>query len=766
MSFPIRPSFNKCFGETRAISFLFKYPPAVFEKGQFVFLSGWGWGWLVGLIAAAAAGLGWHIQQRREKLPGLRRALIWGFETALAALLLALLWRPAVRVDALRPQQNVIAVLVDTSKSMNLKESDQSRLEKVQQALSNGWMRELQNRFQVRLYGFSSHAGRVDGASQLAAGGNATRLGESLAGVLRETSTLPVGGVVLFSDGSDNAGGVDRTLMAEIRQRRIPVHAVGVGRTDIPRDVELAEVAIPARALPGSRLNARLTLRHHGLDGEKARLSIREGSKILAAREVELRARQGVQNEVLVFQSGDPGLRRLTIAVDPLPGEEITGNNVLTRLVEVPSGRRRILYLEGEPRWEFKFIRRAAEEDPSIHLVSLLRTTGNKFYRQGVESEKTLAEGFPTTAAELFDYQALIIGTVEANFFTPAQQDLIREFVNRRGGAVLFLGGRRSFGDGGWASSSLAEILPVRISPGSGTFHRQPVKVELTPQGRESLVCRLEEDPEKNAARWAKLPDLADYQTTGDLKPGAVAWVNALLPGSRSIPMLALENYGRGLTMVFATGGSWRWRMRLDHKDTTHATFWQQLLRSLVASTPGPVTVTSDRLVYADETRVKLRAEVRTKTYEPANNATVVATVTGEDGRSSTLELHPSPDQEGIYEGELTAEKTGSYRAEVVAHRTEEELGRETLVFHREDGVAENFHPEQNRELLQKIAQQTGGRYWKLEEVGRLAKELPFSAAGITTRETRDLWDMPAVFLLILGIRAAEWLLRRKWGAV
>ncbi|MBI3695519.1 MAG: hypothetical protein HY238_11865, partial [Acidobacteria bacterium] len=607
---------------------------------------------------------------------------------------------------------------------------------------------------------------RVEKGAPLAANGSATRLGESLAGILRETSTLPLGGVVVFSDGADNTGGLDRALMAEIRQKKIPVHTVGVGRVEIPRDVELTDVAVASRALPGSRLSARVTLHQHGLDGQKTRLSVREGASVLASREITLASGQSAQTEEILFHSGEAGARKLTIAVDPLPGEEVTGNNQLTRVVQVLPGKRRILYIEGEPRWEFKFIRRAALEDQSIQLVSLLRTSANKFYRQGVDDDKTLVEGFPTTTAELFKYEALIIGTIEAPFFTPAQQELIKEFVNRRGGSALFLGGRKSFSEGGWASSTLAEILPVRLSAATPTFHRRPVKVELTPQGRESLICRLEEDAEKNAAHWAKLPDLADYQITGELKPGAVSLVNALLPGEKNIPMLVVQNYGRGRTLVFATGGSWRWRMRLDHNDLTHPTFWQQLLRSLVAATPGPVTLNTDRVIYADEDRVKLRAEARTPTYEPANNATLVATLTGEDGSVSTIELHPSPDQEGIYEAEVTAQKAGSYRVEVAAHRNQDLLGRESLLFHREDGVAENFHPEQNRELLQKIAQQTGARYWTLDEVSKLPGEITFSEAGITARETKDLWDMPAVFLLALGLRAAEWLLRRKWGVV
>ena len=130
------------------------------------------------------------------------------------------------------------------------------------------------------------------------------------------------------------------------------------------------------------------------------------------------------------------------------------------------------------------------------------------------------------------------------------------------------------------------------------------------------------------------------------------------------------------------------------------------------------------------------------------------------------MELNPKPLEEGVCEGEWMAEKPGTYVADIIAGREQEELGRDLLTFRREDGVAENFHTSQNRELLEKLSEQTGGRYYKPDQASKLSEEISYSEAGITTRETRDLWDMPALFLLVLGIRACEWLLRRKWGVV
>ena len=138
----------------------------------------------------------------------------------------------------------------------------------------------------------------------------------------------------------------------------------------------------------------------------------------------------------------------------------------------------------------------------------------------------------------------------------------------------------------------------------------------------------------------------------------------------------------------------------------------------------------------------------------------------GPSGTAESVELRPEPTSEGVYVADWTAEKPGSYVVEMLAKRGEEEVGRDVITFRREDGVAENFHIQQNRELLEKLSSETGGRYYTPQDASKLGKDISYSEAGITVRETRDLWDMPIVFLLLLSLRAGEWLLRRKWGVI
>jgi hypothetical protein len=206
--------------------------------------------------------------------------------------------------------------------------------------------------------------------------------------------------------------------------------------------------------------------------------------------------------------------------------------------------------------------------------------------------------------------------------------------------------------------------------------------------------------------------------------------------------------------------------MLQDHTDQSHEMFWRQLLRWLVSEVPGQVSGSTPRGVLSDETGVALRAEIKDRSFRSVADARVEARILGPGGSAEVVELNPAAEEPGRYAAAWAAERPGSYLAEIMAKRGEEEVGRDVLMFLREDGVAENFGVEQNRELLTKLAEQTGGRYWRPEQARRLAEEISYSEAGVSVRETRELWNMPAVFLLILALRAAEWLLRRKWGAV
>jgi uncharacterized membrane protein len=748
---------------------LFKYPRAAFEHGELVLTSA-APGWLLPvLIALACTALGVLLWLRRaQAVPkGWRLAVIGTLQAATAALVLILLWQPALLVSQLSPRQNIIAVLVDGSASMSQIEHGETRAAAAVRALTGGALAKLSSSFQTRLYRFDTQITRVDDAAQLAvAGAPATHIGASLTQLLAQMEGLPLAAIVLLSDGGDNSGGLDPAALAALANRRVPVYAVGLGEVQVSHDIELEDVIVPAKALAGSRLSATVKLQQRGYAGRRSTLTVRAAGELAGSREVTFGPDGVLQAVSVVFNAGAAGVKPLSFELTPQQGETNGANNTLLRLVNVEPSPRRILYFEGEPRWEYKFIRRAAEDDPMLQLVSMLRTTENKIYRQGVSDPAELATGFPRRAEDLFGYDAIIIGSVDAGYFKAEQQRLIRDFADRRGGGVLFLGGRAALADGVWSGSELADVLPVVLPSARPTFHRERAAVSLTPDGMDSAITRLVDDRAANEKLWSKgLPTLMDYQDPGKPKPGAVILAR-MRAGGRDLPLLITQSYGRGRSAVLATAGTWRWQMSLPLGDHSHDLFWQQLLTWLAGETSGHVQAAAPALTLLDEGHLQLTAEVRDEQYHPAPDAKVSAKVLGPSGRAATVALSAVPGSPGRFQGEAAAPEQGVYVAEVSASQGDKEVGRDALAFQRLNGVAESFHTGQNRALLTQLAGATGGRYLPPSELATVADDIPYSPAGVRMHQIKELWDMPAGFLALLLLKTTEWLLRRRWGIV
>jgi uncharacterized membrane protein len=742
---------------------LFKYSRTTFEQGEFLFASGWPVWLLVVASLAVMTAVGYSLMQRRDSLNVGKLIVLAGIQTAMLTLVLVLLWQPALSSDRLRSEDNSVALLIDTSASMSYGEAGESRLQQAVAALNDGVLEDLSADLETRLYAFSKESMTIDSLEQMPPPGPATRLGDALLGVLREARASALGAVVLISDGADNSNELNTARLAEIAGFGVPVHTVGVGRESIPEDIELESVSMTTQVMAGSRVSAQVSLRHAG--SGSAMIKVYDGDAILAAEELALPGRDGVTTHWVDFDVGEAGIKDLRFVLDAIPGERNTVNNVQYRVIEVPAERRRILYVEGEPRWEYKFIRRAVEETSPIRLASLLRTTPNKFYRQGIDDPTELENGFPEDRETLFDYDALIIGSFEAAALTPEQQENISAFVSERGGSLLMLAGLRGLADGGWGNSIVADVLPARLPDiDAPTFIRWPAKASLTTVGEDSLLTRLDSDRETNILLWEEMPDIADYQYLAEVKPGAVTLLEADIQGTTH-PLLVHQRYGRGNAYILATGGTWRWQMQLPSEDQRHETFWRQMLRALAASAPLPIVLSAERLFYGDETEVTLRAEVKDKEYLPVADAAVTVSVTTPAGEAAgVVEMQAIAGEPGLYEATIQADQTGMYRFEAEARLGDDLLGSAPLAVRRADGLVEHFQIQQNRSLLENLANVTGGRYFALDELDALPETIQFSDAGILETEILDLWNMPIVFLLLLLLKTGEWLLRLFWG--
>src|SRR5262249_48437671 len=205
-------------------------------------------------------------------------------------------------------------------RSMGVKDASGTRSAAAKSVLDSGVLKGLGEKFQVRLYRFGKEPERIQQTTQLTAHEPASRIGETLERVMAESSSLPLGAIVLLSDGADNAGGIDLQTIAAIKRQRIPVHTIGFGKEHPDRDVEIADAVVPARALPESKLTAQVTVQNWGLSGSKGKLTVRDGAKILASQDIQFRDSGQLQTESVVFNIGAAGPKSIDISVDPVTG--------------------------------------------------------------------------------------------------------------------------------------------------------------------------------------------------------------------------------------------------------------------------------------------------------------------------------------------------------------------------------------------------------------------------------------------------------------
>jgi hypothetical protein len=314
-------------------------------------------------------------------------------------------------------------------------------------------------------------------------------------------------------------------------------------------------------------------------------------------------------------------------------------------------------------------------------------------------------------------------------------------------------------GDGGWGNTVVGRILPTQLPSGS-SFHRVRVPVQLSARGARTPMLQFSDNPVENEKQWRELPPIADYQDVGSLRLAAVSLLNIKV-GERVQPLLVSQPYGRGRTMILATGGTWRWRMGLPYQDRRQQEFWRQLARALVTDVPAAFELSA----HVQGADVRVRAEVRDENFEPLQNASVQASVSALSG-VSRLTLQPVENEPGVYEGTFKPDSSGSLVIEAQAQRDGKTLNAARTLVHFEQGDAEYFSLRQNRGVLERLAQSTGGRYWRADDLTGLPEAIRASSAGVAQQEILPLWNAPAVFLLLALLKCGEWLLRRRWGVV
>jgi uncharacterized membrane protein len=752
--------------------FFFGLSPVVFSQGEFRFAASTGAYVAAAAVAVAAALTVAAYRGSQGKARPRDRVVLAGLRLAILAVLLICMFRPLLVVKAAVPQQNFLAVLLDDSRSMQIADVDgQPRASYVRNefgANDRGLLKALSERFTVRTFRFSSAPARTTQESDLTFGGSQSRLGAALSGVRQELAGLPVAGLVMVSDGADTADAALGDAILGLKAEGLPVFTIGVGRETLPRDIQVGRVVTPKTALKGTTLMVDVVVSQSGFDGQKVTLDVEDEGTLVSTQQVTLPDAGAPASIPVRFTVNEAGPRVLRFRVSPQEGELVAENNAREALIDVRDRKEKILYFEGEPRFEYKFIRRAIPEGDNLIVTSLIRTADNKYMRQGVDGPDELVAAFPKTREELFAYRSLVIGSLEAAALTGDQMRMIAEFVDRRGGGLLMLGGPRAFAEGGYAGTAVADVLPVvldrnKVQP-KGTVMR--LNVKPTRAGLATAVTQLGANEAASAERWNTLPVVTAVNRIDAVKPGATVLLTGTDESRAERPMLVFQRYGRGKTFAFLPQDSWMWQMHssIPVEDLTHENYWRQLLRWLVDGVPDQVepALTTER-VEPGEAAV-LTANVVDPSFVELNDAAVTATITAPDGTISDVPMSWDGEHAGQYQASIPTKAPGWYEAKIQATRAGAPVGTAVTHFRAAPGDAEFFDATMHAATLRRIADETGGRFYDPSNTASLADDLRYTGRGVTTVEEHDLWHMPIVLMLLIGLLCAEWGYRRVVG--
>lgn len=766
------------------------------------------WIWAVLAATAVLVPLSWWALQpaapgRRDLAVGLGLRLL-----GLGLLLIALL-EPQWAAPRPKPGANVLAVLADNSQGLQMTDRGQphSRGESLRAALAEPDWETLAAEYQIRHYTFGERLRRVTGPAALDFTEGSTGLVAALRDVRERFAQEPLAGVIVLTDGN----ATDWPANGLLADGLPPVYPIVIGDPVPPPDARLDRVTVRQTPFEDAPVALRVEVAGDGLDGRALNVAVRPlgaGADAPPTAPVQtIRAPGNGRAEALEFswrpERAGLHFHEVTVSADASEPEATLINN--RRLVLIDRGREeyRVLYVGGRMNWEFKFLNRAIAEDPQLHLVGLLRLALRepKFEFRGRAGEATnplfrgfagaddttrydepvltrlntrdeteLRAGFPREAGELFGYDAIILDDLEAGFFTPEQQLLLRRFVSERGGGLLMLGGVDTLEAGGYADTPLAAALPVHLDRAAARRSPQgELQWRLTREGWLEPWARVRATESEERDRLEAMPRLLIANALSSVKPGATVLATLEDETGETYPALVSQPFGHGRVAVVGAGDLWRWGLHGPDEQADLARFWRQLARWLVADAPARLELQAHP---ADAAGVELRLTARDPDFRPLDAAQVRFTIRRVDTTAAAASFEqvempadPDPETPGRYVARFRPREPGAYAATAhVADPRGVTVGTAETAWVHDPAAQEFAKLAPDRARLEELARQTGGAILELNQLRDLSQRLARATAPVMETHTTSLWHNGWVFALVLGCFAAEWGWRRWRG--
>lgn len=717
---------------------------------------------LLAILGLVAAGLNF--------LP--HNVMTWKMRSALAAirvagfaLLLLMLCQLEVRLTVERSLRPTVAVLTDTSASMGLADADgQTRLAAARD-FAKGPLKELESKADIVRYNFDW---RLEPNSPDAEAARPTRLIEAVAETASRENNLRA--IVVLTDGNDTVGDRGELLAPMLSARPLPVFPVVFGSENAPKlaRVKISNAANYVRLGDELRLAATLTANDLGEQNVTVRLMEEGREEPLATRE-NVRLGKDPIDVAFVIKPETEGEKTYRFVLDGVKDSVSSSLQVAEHQVSVLNSKIRVLYLD-IPRDERKILGQWMARDPVVELALLTMLPKGGWYAQGDMHHKNAGDGLPGAEADLYKYDVIIFGDIPRSYFreggdiSETKMQWLAEFVSRRGGGLVTLGGRSVYAAGQYQDSALSRLAPFKIEATNDPQVPKPFKITPTVAGLSHPLMRLDADPTANREAWFDLPTLDGNNRVGPAKPGAsLLAVREMEEGP--MPIIALQNVGKGQVLGLSADTTWRWEMmRPAEGEDYYRKFWGNAVRVLAPDPriqPDRPQILRQQSSVAVGRTIKLSTRLLDSVYQPVRNADIRVKVTSPSGKITQFLPRDGRDTPGLYEYEIALDEAGAWQV-AVTHK--DKTTTETVV--AGNGLEELDEPRANLPAMTEFAQATGGKAFAAKDAAELIQSIDLTPRHVIETVVVALWNLPLTMALLIALVCLDCWLRKRRGMV
>ncbi len=608
-----------------------------------------------------------------------------------------------------------------------------------------------------------------EAVEQLQPRGEQSRLGAGLRHVLGDLRGSPPAAIVLLSDGVNTEGESLADAGSYARQKGVPLYTVGLGSEQPLRDLELADLLVDEVVFVDDVVNFEFKLTNRGLAGKTVEVVLREKNDdvVLARMKVTLDADGKSQRLHLPYRPTSVGEFQYVVEVEHLPEEAQPDNNSQERLVAVRKEQIKVLLVQGYPSFEFRYLKHMLERDSTIQLKTVLQDADLEY----AELDETALRVFPVRQEELFEFDVVVFGDVNPTYLSTSVLANLNEFVEKKGGGVAFVAGPR-FMPLAYAGTPLEALMPIDLSSASAPDPNQVLDdgfvMRPTDLGLVSPQMQLGDSAAENTRIWRDLPPLYWLLDVQQVKPAARVLAEhptRLSATGRPLPVFIMQYVGAGKVLFHATDDTWRWRYRLG--DVFFARYWVQAIRYLSRSKllgkDNAVELTADRREYRRGEPVRMRVRFIDERQAPVADDGVTVVLEREGQANQRVKLLRNATNRGIFEGTFGEATDGKYHAWVGTPTLEGKAASADFLVVAPPGELE--HIQMDAAELKLAADETRGRFYRIQEVDRLPGEFPPGhQVPIESLPPKPLWNRWWLLAAFLGLITSEWILRKRKG--